>query len=213
MIQFQTTIIYSSVGEEGEIKTKLYIKSAALQTNMRSSIGLTPLPSHNTDGGKGFLCVSVCVCLCVYVYCMCALSAAGQCAQRGVAVQAAVSFRGHGGVTARVSGLCGHGRDVVGWGGGGGRGLRGAVDHCCTCAAKNTRQRIGFIEIHSITAVTSSVTNSHVYSAWDFRFLESNDVVTCSVKLNLSVLFCVVLRYNRAFIKGKILCYVYENNV
>ena len=52
--------------------------------------------------------------MCVYVYCMCALSAAGQCAQRGVAVQAAVSFRGHGGVTARVSGLCGHGRDVVG---------------------------------------------------------------------------------------------------
>lgn len=68
MIQFQTTIIYSSVGEEGEIKTKLYIKSAALQTNMRSSIGLTPLPSHNTDGGKVFfvckcMCVSVCVCV------------------------------------------------------------------------------------------------------------------------------------------------------
>lgn len=66
-----------------------------------------------------------------------------------MAVQAAVRFRRHGGVTARVGGLGGHGRDVVDRGGRGrgGAGLRGAVDHCCTCAARNTRQRIGFIEI------------------------------------------------------------------
>lgn len=77
------------------------------------------------------------------------LSTAGQRTQRGVAVQAAVRFRRHGGVTACVGGLGGHGRDVVDRGGRGrgGAGLRGAVDHCCTCAARNTRQRIGFIEI------------------------------------------------------------------
>lgn len=87
--------------------------------------------------------MSSCIC------CMCALSAAGQSTQRGVAVQAAVRFRCHGGVTTWVGGLSGHGRDVVGRGGRGrgGGGLRGAVDHCCTCAAKNTRQLIGFIEI------------------------------------------------------------------
>lgn len=141
MIHFQTTIIYSSRGGRGN-KNKLYIKSAALQTNMRSSVGLKPLSHHtHTDEERFAFCVPACV------YCMCALSAAGQRTQRGVAVQAAVCFRGHGGVTARVSGLCGHGRDIVGRRGGG-RGLRGAVDHCCTCAAKNTRQRIGFIQIH-----------------------------------------------------------------
>lgn len=43
-------------------KNKLYIKSVALQTNMRSSIGLNPLPSH-TLMGKGLL--FVCRCLCV----------------------------------------------------------------------------------------------------------------------------------------------------
>lgn len=71
------------------------------------------------------------------------LSAAGQRPQRGVAVQAAVRLRRHGGVAARVGGLRGHGRDVVGRGGGrgGGGGLRGAVDHCATCAARNTHER------------------------------------------------------------------------
>lgn len=42
------------------------------------------------------------------------LSAAGQRPQRGVAVQAAVRLRRDGGVAARVGGLRGHGRDVVG---------------------------------------------------------------------------------------------------
>jgi len=68
------------------------------------------------------------------------LSATGQRAQRGVAVQTAVCFRGHSGVTAGISGLRRHGWNIVGWRGGGrgGCGLMRAVDHCCTCAAKNT---------------------------------------------------------------------------
>lgn len=45
------------------------------------------------------------------------LSATGQRTQRGVAVQAAVRFRCHGGVAACVGGLGGHGRDVVDRGG------------------------------------------------------------------------------------------------
>lgn len=69
---------------------------------MRSSNGVNPVSSHTTDEER-FVCVGVCV------NCMCALSAAGQCTQRGVAVQAAICFRGQGGVTAWVCGLCGHG--------------------------------------------------------------------------------------------------------
>lgn len=113
--------------------------------------------------------------VCVYVYCMCPLSTASQCTQRGMAVQAAVCFRGHGGVTAWVRGFCGHGRDVIGRRRGG-CGLRGAVDHCCTCAAKNTRQRIGFIEIYRI------IQDAHVNSASNFKFPVSIDVVICMSK-------------------------------
>lgn len=142
-------------------KNKLYIKSAALQTNMRSSSGLTLINPHYTRRrGK--------VCFCVVGVCACVLSAAGQSTQRGVAVQAAVRFRRHGGVTAGVSGLSGHGWDIIGRGGrgGGGRGLRGAVDHCCTCAAKNTRQRIGFNEIHQILPLSGE---SHLSASQSFH--------------------------------------------
>lgn len=52
-------IIYSSIRIRG-IKNKLYIKSADLQTNMRSFIGLHLLPSH-TLMRKGFISVFVCL--------------------------------------------------------------------------------------------------------------------------------------------------------
>lgn len=61
MIQFQTTIIYSSIGGGGN-KNKLYIESAALQTNMMSSIGLHPSPIRHTDEERFvLLCTRVCV--------------------------------------------------------------------------------------------------------------------------------------------------------
>lgn len=54
MIQFQTTIIYRSIGGH---KNKLYIKSAALETNM-SSICLKP--SLNSRAEEKGVCVRVC---------------------------------------------------------------------------------------------------------------------------------------------------------
>lgn len=88
------------------------------------------------------------------------LSAAGQRPQRGVAVQAAVRLRRDGGVAARVGGLRGHGRDVVGRrGGGGGGGLRGAVDHCGTCAARNTRCWMDLSESRARVGVMVTVKN------------------------------------------------------
>lgn len=119
---------------------------------MRSSIGQKP--SHRTHTDEEWPFVRRCVCVR-------ALSAAGQRPQSGVALQAAVCFRCHGGVTARVSGLSGHGRDIIGRrGGGGGRGLGGAVDYCGTCAAKNTRQQIGFIETRRILPLSAE---SHMH--------------------------------------------------
>lgn len=111
-----------TVEEKRGNKNVLYIKSAALQSTTTGSVELSV--SRATRKGLRVL------------------SAAGQRPQRGVAVQAAVRLRRDGGVAARVGGLRGHGRDVVGRGGGrgGGGGLRGAVDHCGTCAARNTHQ-------------------------------------------------------------------------
>lgn len=100
MIQFQTTVIYSSMGRGN--KNKLYIISAVLQTN---EMFCWPKPSVFTQSDEETFMF---LCRCVFQYYMCALSAAGQCTQRGMAVHAAVCFRGHGGVTAWVRGLCGH---------------------------------------------------------------------------------------------------------